>query len=338
MTKYLVCLFFAAAVVAANPFVETYLSEVSVDPAHPFVELHCAPMAQSVDLSGWLILTSLSTCTLTCQLQYDEFLVIDTEALAIGDIGRGTLRLNPLGDSVFLLNDTGYLEDRVHFPRYPTGYDSAPLPPATGSIAFWNYDDMEGQSMNWYLDSTPTPGWENDDYGSIAGTVTGTNGDTLDEVCVYASGANGRCHRGLYHQTGYSIGGLGAGTYEVKASAYHQGHLYQATYPESVFVGYSGAVGGIDFVFPASGVAEPPSFSRLPLIRVSGRTLLMSGDGTAPANVQIYNQVGVRVGEFYLDPVKGEKRITLPTTLAPGIYFAVAQEGANRSTVKVVLW
>jgi hypothetical protein len=53
MTKLLVCLLFAAAVVAANPFVETYVSEVSVDSAHQFVELHCAPMPQSVDLSGW---------------------------------------------------------------------------------------------------------------------------------------------------------------------------------------------------------------------------------------------------------------------------------------------
>ena len=139
MTKLLVCLLFAAAVVAANPFVETYLNEVSVDSTHQFVELHCAPMPQSVDLSGWRILTSLSTCTLTCQLQYDSFLVVDSAALANGDVGHGTFRLNPLGDSVFLLNDTGYVEDGVRFPKYPTGHGSAPQPPATGSLAFWNH-------------------------------------------------------------------------------------------------------------------------------------------------------------------------------------------------------
>lgn len=338
MIRFLVCLLFVATVVAANPFVETYLSEVSVDSAHQFVELHCAPEQQSVDLTGWQILTSLSTCTLTCQLQYDSFLVVDSAALANGDVGHGTFRLNPLGDSVFLLNDTGYVEDRVHFPRSPTGYDSAPLSPSTGSIAFWNYDDFEGQSMNWYVDSTPTPGWENDDYGRIAGIVTGTGGITLDEACVYASGASGRCHRGLYQQTGYTISGLGAGKYEVRAYAYHQGHSYQATYPESVSVGYSGAVSGINFVFPATGVAETPPAPLLPLMRVSGRTLLLSDDGTAPVNVQLYNQVGARVSEFHLGPIRAEKKIELPATLAPGIYFARAQVGTDRSTVKVVLW
>jgi hypothetical protein len=87
MTKLLVCLLFAAAMVAANPYVETYLSEISADLAHQFVELHCAPDHQPVDLSGWQIVTSTSACTLTYQLQYDEFLVIDSEALACGDVG-----------------------------------------------------------------------------------------------------------------------------------------------------------------------------------------------------------------------------------------------------------
>jgi len=325
-------------VVAANPFVETYLNEVSVGSTHQFVELHCAPMPQSVDLSGWRILTSLSTCTLTCQLQYDSCLVVDSAALANRDVGHGTFRLNPLGDSVFLLNDTGYVEDRVYYPRYPTGHDSAPLPPSHGSIAFWNYDDVEGQSMNWYVDSTPTPGWENDDYSRIAGTVTGTGGITLDEACVYASGTDGYCHCGLYQQTGYTISGLGAGKYEVRAYAYHQGHSYQATYPESVSLGYDGAVSGISFVFPATGVAERPSAPLRPLMRVSDRALLLSGDGITPVSVQFYNQVGSRVGEFHPGPIQGEKRIELPATLAPGIYFAFARKGTSRSTVKVVLW
>jgi hypothetical protein len=338
MTKLLVCLLFAAAVVAANPFVETYLNEVSVDSTHQFVELHCAPMPQSVDLSGWRILTSLSTCTLTCQLQYDSCLVVDSAALAIGDIGHGTFRLNPLGDSVSLVDTFSHVQDQVHFPRYPTGYKRAPLPPATGSIALWNYDDFEDQSMNWYIDSTPTPGWENDDYGRIAGSITGTGGITLDEACVYASGTNGRCHCGLYQQTGYTISGLGAGKYEVRAYAYHQGHSYQATYPESVSLGYDGAVSGINFVLPATGVAEAPAAPSLSSMRVSSRSLLLSGDGTAPVNVQLYNQVGLRVSEFRLGPVNGEKRIELPAKLAPGVYFANCRLGERTLKTKLVLY
>jgi hypothetical protein len=337
MTKLLVCLLFAAAMVAANPYVETFLSEVSTDPAHQFVELHRGPWPMSYDLNGWQIVTSTSACTLTCVLDYFLPLLVDSTELAWGEVGHGTIHLNPLGDSVFLLNDTGYVEDLVRFPRSPTGHYSAPLPPPTGSIAFWNYDEGMDQSMNWYIDSTPTPAWQNDGYSTIAGSVTGTGGITLDEALVYASGTNGHCHCGIELQTGYTIGGLGVGKYEIKASAYHQGHSYQATYPESVSVGYSGTVSGIDFVFPASGVAETPSATLL-LVRVSGRTLMLSGDGTAPLNVQLYNQVGSRVSELHLGPIKGEKRIGLPATLSPGIYFAVAQRGISRSTAKVVLW
>jgi hypothetical protein len=73
-------------------------------------------------------------------------------------------------------------------------------------------------------------------------------------------------------------------------------------------------------------------------MRVSGRTLLLSGDGTAPVSVQLYNQVGSRVSESRLSTFNGEKRIELPATLAPGIYFATVQKGTSRSTAKVVLW
>jgi hypothetical protein len=338
MFRPIVCLLFAAAVVAANPFVETYLSEVGIDSAHLFVEIHCAPMPQAIDLTGWQILTSTSACTLTYEMQYDEFLVVDSAALALGDIGHGKLRLDQLGDSVFLLDDTGYVEDHVHFPRYPTGHDSAPLPPATGSVAFWNYDDADGQWMNWYIDSSPTPGWVNDDYSTIAGTVTGTGGETLDEASVAAGGQYGSSGQGLYRQTGFSISGLGAGTYQVNAWAYHNGHNYHVVYPESVAVGYSQVVGGTDIIIPASGVAEVPSTGAQRLLRVSGRALLLSGDGTAPVDVQLYNQVGSRVNAFHLGPINGEKRIALPAALVPGVYFATAQKGTYRNTVKVVFW
>ena len=337
MFRLLVLLFFSAAVVAANPFVETFLSEVCVDSAHQFVELHCAPEPQAVDLSGWQIRTSTSTCTLTCQLPSDQFLVVDSMALDLGDIGHGKLRLNPLGDSVFLLDSADGVEDHVHYPRYPTGLDSAPLPPSNGSIAFWNYFEGMGQCVNWYVDSTPTPGWQNDDYSMIAGIVTGTGGDTLDEVQVYASGAGGYCYCWLRRQIRYTVKGLGAGTYKVSVWAYH-GHGDSAVYPESVAVGYSETVGGIDFVIPLTGVAETQSASLPPLMRVSGRALLLSNDGTTSVNVHLYNQVGSRVGEYNLGQFRGVKRIELPATLAPGIYFATAQEGTYRSTAKVVLW
>jgi len=43
MTRLLACLLFAAALVAANPVFLSFLSEVSVDSAHQFVEFHGGP-------------------------------------------------------------------------------------------------------------------------------------------------------------------------------------------------------------------------------------------------------------------------------------------------------
>jgi hypothetical protein len=338
MTKLLVCLLFAAAVVAANPFVLTVLNEVSVDSARPFIELHGGPDNQSIDLNGWQLVTTTSACTLTHYLQYNEFLVVDSEALALGEVAHGTLRLLPLEDSVALLDSTGRVFDWVSYPRYPTGHGRGPLPPIPGSIAFWNSIDGDDQSMNWYIDSTPTPGEANDDYSTISGTISGIGGVTLDDGEVVAYGPNGHCYHGLSHETGYSISGLGAGTYQVNGWGNYNGNGYSGSYPESVIVGYSQVVSGIDLVIPPTGVAETPSTPLLPLLRVSRRSLLLSSDGTAPVDMQLYNQVGSRVRTFNLGLLLGEKRIELPATLAPGIYFAMAQKGTGRTTSKVVLW
>ena len=338
MIKTLSCLLFAAAAVAANPYVLTVLNEVSVDSARPFVELHGAPDNQSIDLNGWQLVTTMSACTLTHYLEYNEFLVIDSEALALGEVAHGSLLLNPLEDSVFLLDDTGRVADWVSYPRYPPGRGKAPVPPIPGSIAFWNYAGGGDQSMNWYIDSTPTPGSENGDFGMIGGAITGAGGVTLDEGEVIACGQSGRCHRWFSHMTGYIICGLGAGTYQVSGSGIYNGQSYVGVYPESVTVGYSQLVGWIDRVLTPTGVAELPSAQALPVMRVSGRTLLLSGDGTAPVEADLYDQLGSRISKFHVGPFTGEKRLELPATLPPGIYFAAAQKGTYRTTVKVVLW
>jgi len=325
------------AVSEANPILVTIMSEVCVDPADQWIELHSAPVARGYDLTGYTITTATSVCTLSYVLQSGEYLVVDSSSLAQGTVGHGKFRLNPEEESITLRNLQG-MPERICYPRYPTGGQRAPVPPEHGSISLWNNCDAVYQSMNWYVDSSPTPGAENDDFSVIAGTVTGSGGDTLDTVCVIARGQNGYCSGGGLCQTSYSVGGLGAGKYEVTAEVQHRGHRYVVTYPESVAVGYSQTVGGIDVVIPVPGVTEAPPASVLPLLRVSGRTLLLGSDGSAPVMLALYNHVGSRVSATHLGRFTGERRVQLPATLPPGIYFATAQKGTRRSTVKVVLW
>jgi hypothetical protein len=272
----------------------------------------------------------------------DEYLVVDSSALAQGTIGRGTFRLNPQQDSVVLRDSWPHSwPEVVAYPRYPTSASEAPTPPGHGSISRWNFYDDEVQSLNWYCDSTPTRGAQNDDYSAIAGTVTGTGGVLLDEAYVLAHGMFGYdCLDGVFSQQGFVICGLGAGEYQLCVEASYQGRLYYATYPDSVVAAYGDTLSGVAIVVPVDGIGETPSQTQflIPLLAAAGRLLRVIIDGSSPVEVQVYDQVGVRVLAHRFSPTVGERRIELPAALPPGVYFAVAQQGVHRSTVKVVLW
>lgn len=191
-----------------------------------------------------------------------------------------------------------YSAESVRYPVFPAGWGAAPAPPPGASVAFHNLGEVD--ACNWYVDSTPTRGGPNDDYSSIGGRVDMDSALTLDVLTVRASGRYGSMCWRVFDTVGeYVLRGLGAGAYRVTMAAYVRELGYvEATYPESVRVGYSQAVGGINFRIPSSAVAErqPPQA----LVTRPAATVIRS----LPAGAVAFDAMGRRV----LDP-------------KPGVYF-----------------
>ena len=256
MVRSIVALFVVAGAASANPVLLTQISEVGFDSAgHPWVEFGAQPLGDEGYLHDVLLVTGSSVCTLDFDLGPGEFVVLDSEVVAQGELAHGTFRLNPLADSLMLRSDFIGAES-VRYPVFPTGLGSAPAPPPGASVAFYNLGDVG--ACNWYVDSIPTRGALNDDYSSIGGRVDMDSTLTLELVTVRASGRYGTMFWRKFDTVGeYVLRGLGAGAYLVTMYArVRELGDFEVTYPESVRVGYSQAIGGINFRIPPPGVAE----------------------------------------------------------------------------------
>jgi hypothetical protein len=258
----------AAAIAAANPVAMTFINEFGFDDdSLGWVELHAEPPdGEAVDMTGWLLMTSTSSCTFAYTMPYDGFLVVDSLSLAGGEYGHGTFRLNPAGDSIWIVPDWNhmYYSDEVEFPLLPAGSGRAPMPPDHGSASLMNADEGRRQTINWYIDSTPTRGQDNDDYSTVIGTVTWPPLG-IWYVDVSVSGPMGSSYSTV-GGSGYSYlaMGLSAGRYQVVASASNGEVL---VYPESLDLGYNRTLRGIDFDFIMPGAAEgrqPAAFRSRP--------------------------------------------------------------------------
>jgi hypothetical protein len=250
----------AAAVATANPVAITFINEFGFeDDSLGWVELHAEPLPSQVgDMTGWLLMTNTSACTFAYTMPQDGFLIVDSASLADGQYGHGTFRLNPAGDSIWVVPDAMHTEfgDELGFPVLPAGRGRAPMPPSGGSAAVCNSSDgaLE-KTINWYVDSTPTREMENDDYSTVTGTVTWAPGRNFYEVHVTLSGPMGGSVSGVV-TSGHSYQdiGLGAGRYAATAHGYPGG--VTVSYPDSVDVGYSQVVSGINLDFDPPGMEE----------------------------------------------------------------------------------
>jgi hypothetical protein len=279
----------AVAVAAANPVMMTFINEFGFyDDSLGWVELHVEPGGDELNLNGWLLTTNTSACTFAFTIPYGGFLVVDSASLAGGTYAHGTFRLNPAGDHIQLLPDSAYkIGDSVVFPVLPAGRGRAPMPPYLGSAALLNLAGAD-QLITWYIDSTPTAGQDNDDYSSVTGTVTWAPSRNFYLVEVSVHGPMGGSLSGVVASgQSYVASGLSAGRYTVSARG-QPGNVI-VSYPESVDVGYSEILPGINLEFDPDAVAE--SFEPQTIGRKLEATVIRS----LPQGAVAFDAMGRRV-------------------------------------------
>jgi hypothetical protein len=328
MRNLLVATLLLGSPLAANPVPEYFFSEFSPDPADQWLELHHWPeFTGPRDLAGWTITTRGSTCTLNCVLPDQGYLVIDSAGLASG-LGFGSFRLDPDCDTVVLAGLWGEY-DWLTYPSAHAGQGLSPGPGPGASASVYYRDDWNGPYVNWYVDSTPTPSAGNDDYSTVSGLIRGARGEVFSSGTVWFSSASGGCGCDVIYDTLYHVAGLGPGRYRASFYGWFQNHYYRYELPDSVDVGYSAAVTGIDIIVPLTAVAEArPTAPAAPSIRRHGPRLIITGSG----ELTVFDQSG---RSALSSSGSGVWDLGL-TSLRPGIYFA-RLKGADHGAVKVVI-
>lgn len=334
LTKLLVCLLFAAAVVAANPVVEYFFSEIQVAPdSLERIELHMYSNERPfpVDLSGWSLVTNAGTATIGCGTvlqDSNDFVIISRDNVS------GPFALGDDSDNVRLEEGAGIL-DNYSYGRY--GW----TPPADMSVAI--YTHLEGVwpyeylSYCWYLDSTPTFGVPNDDrYGGIAGRVLDRFGLPPENCWVRLQNAHGNGDVACDSTGRYVMSPLGPGIYEVSARS--DSTYLPAYYPESVSIRVNGWSDSINMTMYPATVAEAPSrVTSQVFLHQRGRSLVLTADRPGTARVMVYDNLGrVRMSEK-VALVSGSNELALPS-LTSGVYFASCRLGERSLKTKLVLY
>uniref|UniRef100_A0A7C6EEW5 T9SS type A sorting domain-containing protein n=1 Tax=candidate division WOR-3 bacterium TaxID=2052148 RepID=A0A7C6EEW5_UNCW3 len=320
----------------ANPYIETLISEFQTAPdSLERIELHALPFPYTIDLGGWTITTNAGTATINpgTILPYNGYVTIDRTNTS------GVFSLNDISDTIKLCDNRGYGVDEVSWPSLPAMWGCSPTPPYGGSGALYR-SNTYWMEINWYIDSTPTFDAPNDDYSSISGRILNQNGQPVVGAEVRAYGPTGGCDGYSDSLGDYRVAGLGEGKYWVFANYRN----YSAHYSDSVYVGYSQHITGINITLPLSGIAEPDklitnniSFS-FPNPVKDGSKISFNLPKTARVIMKVYDAQGVlikTIGQKRLN--KGNHQIEFNLNQFPGIYFLIADiDGQRAITEKLV--
>lgn len=223
------------------------VNEVQVSPGDTVEWLELRVLAQNYDIYGIKIISSQDTAIVNIHTTDSVMFVGENEV-------TGNLIFNDSEDSIKLVDSlnnelyTLYYSDTSSF-SWNTA--KTPLPYFSASNFFDTIWDPINQNqvvlLNFYMDSTSTPGQPNDDYGWISGHVYSSQDSTpLAGTDIHAEGLNG-FGENIVHtdSTGYYIVyGLGIDMYTVCASK--EGYNSQC-YLEPVQVYPDSVVTGIDF-------------------------------------------------------------------------------------------
>ncbi len=247
---------------------DVVINEIQVSPGDTVEWLELRVLTQNYDIYGIRIISSQDTAIVNIHTTDSVMFVGENEII-------GNLIFNDSEDSIELVDSLNnelynfYYSDTSSF-SWNTA--KTPLPYFSASNFFDTIWDPVNQTnivlLNFYIDSTATPGQPNDDYGWISGYVYSSQDSTpLAEADIHAEGLNG-FGENIVHtdSTGYYIVyGLGIDMYTVCASK--EGYNAQC-YLEPVQVYPDSVVTGIDFYLTPLEVKESKKFNKKNSIKI----------------------------------------------------------------------
>ncbi|MCK4329865.1 carboxypeptidase regulatory-like domain-containing protein [candidate division WOR-3 bacterium] len=167
MKKFVVFVLLVSSILSADPILAPYINEFQVSPD----SLQRIEVAYYAGYQGIIVITNTCSTYVDSPLISNEFAVIDMENT------NGNLDLSDTCDTIIVFFEDLWWADTV---IYPADCLFAPEPYTSASTFEYYYD--------WYIDSTPTFGAENDDYPycTISGAVFNSDSDPLEGVEVQA--------------------------------------------------------------------------------------------------------------------------------------------------------
>lgn len=185
-----IMLLFLIIYVQANPIIETFFSELTINQNDPYGWV--LEFDPNFPPSPYYYLTSSSdTAYFTREYNSGEYLLITSDSL------DRPLAINPAGDVVRLYGNDGYMYDEFVFGSG----DSVMVRPPQGdmSISVRNYfDNDESQIIYKYLETPPTLGSVNGVnmcQGYLTGIVQDEQGQPLADVSIRESS----CYNSMTH-------------------------------------------------------------------------------------------------------------------------------------------
>jgi len=332
-----VALFLCVSFMPANPIFVSYINEFRTthDSSLEAIELHPIGDPGSVNVNGWTIRTRAGTATIPSGIiQSNGYLVIDTFSI------YGTFCLNEIADSIRLYDSQGYLRDKVIY-----GYlgSKVPAPPYGGSACLYRtHPAMYWDLFSWYIDSTPTFEYTNDDWSSISGVVLNAQGQPMSGYCVIANGCYGSSCAFTDSTGNFNVCGLGQSNYWL--TVWTGNCVFAGNYPDSVYVGYSQNVPNINITLPLGGIEQTTKLSQSDFTFVTPNPFNNNAKISfvlpfeTEVLLKIYDIRGVLLKTILNQRFNaGHYQIGLNLNLVQGVYFLNAETGQQRVTKKLVI-
>jgi hypothetical protein len=334
IAKVILFICFGISFTNANPVLVTFINEFQT--ASDFgqaIELHPSHSIGTTNISGWTIKTQAGTATIpSCIIQSNGYEIIDTFSIT------GIFYMNPVADSLRLYNNYGVLQERIVW-GYPGS--KTPAPPYNGSTCIYRSNpSMYWDLFSYYIDSTPTLGGLNNNWSSISGTVFNAQGQPINGYCVIAEGKYGSSCV-ITNSNGYfNICGLAQSKYWV--TVWSNYNTLAGQYPDSVYVGYSQNVSGINITVPLSNIEEKIKIQNTdfsfsisnPVRNKSNLNLILPYE--TEVLLKLYDVRGVLLRTVLEQKLSaGQHQIRLH--LNPGLYFLDADISKQRFTRKIIV-